>query len=62
MATVKQINYIKTMVSQASRRTKQDFEDVFLTKETPDEEIQKWIKRLENEVYREVEVNTWSGR
>lgn len=50
MATVKQINYIKTMVSQASRKTKQDFEDVFLTKETPDNVIRYWINRLEKEI------------
>lgn len=49
MANYKQINYIKTMVSQASRNTKVEFEDVLLNKLTPDSEIQYWIKRLENE-------------
>lgn len=52
MATVKQINYIKTMLSQASRRTKQEFEesDLMLNRDTPDSVIQQWIKRLEREV------------
>jgi hypothetical protein len=50
MANFKQINYIKTMVSQASRKTKLEFEDVLLNKETPHDEVQKWITRLEKEV------------
>jgi hypothetical protein len=49
-ATVKQINYIKTMVSQASRRTKEEFDSVFLTKDTLDSAIKYWIDRLEKEV------------
>jgi hypothetical protein len=52
MSNFKQINYIKTMLSQASRRTKQEFEDsnVMLDKETPYSTIQFWINRLEKEV------------
>ncbi|MET3700158.1 hypothetical protein SAMN05877753_1228 [Bacillus oleivorans] len=50
MANYKQINYIKTMVSRASRKTKEDFEDVLLDKETPNSVISYWIKRLEKEL------------
>ncbi|WP_156479529.1 hypothetical protein [Alkalihalobacillus trypoxylicola] len=49
MATYKQINYIKTMASGASRRTKEELEEVLLNKETPKEIIEYWIKRLERE-------------
>jgi hypothetical protein len=50
MATYKQINYIKTMVKQTSRKTKEEFEDVLLNKETPYHVTQYWIDRLEKEV------------
>lgn len=52
MANYKQINYIKTMVSQASRKTKEEFEDILLDKETPYSVVQYWINRLEKEIGR----------
>lgn len=53
MATIKQITYIKTLISQSSRKTKMEFESVFLTKDTPDQEIRYWIQKLEKELGRE---------
>lgn len=52
MTNFKQINYIKTMLSKSSRKTKQEFEDsgVMLDKETPSATITFWIKRLEKEL------------
>lgn len=52
MSNFKQINYIKTMLSQASRKTKQEFEDsgLLLNKETHQQVINYWIKKLEKEV------------
>lgn len=52
MTNFKQINYIKTMLSQASRKTKQEFENsgVMLNKETSHLTINFWIKKLEKEV------------
>lgn len=50
MTTYKQINYIKTMLSKASRATKEEFEDKnLLNSETPTAVIEIWIKRLEKE-------------
>lgn len=49
MATYKQINYIKTMLSKASRKTKTESEDVLFDSETPNNVIDFWIKRLEKE-------------
>lgn len=50
MTTYKQINYIKTMLSKASRATKEEFEDKnLLNSETPLSVINHWIKRLEKE-------------
>lgn len=49
MATYKQINYIKTMLSKASRKTRQEAEDVLFDSETPNNVIDFWIKRLEKE-------------
>lgn len=52
MTTYKQINYIKTLLSQSTRKTKQEFEDsgILLNKETPHSTVQYWIKRLEKEI------------
>lgn len=38
------------MVSRSSKKTKEDFENVLLNKETPYNEINYWINRLEKEL------------
>lgn len=51
MATYKQINYIKTMLMDAPRSTKIEFEDKgpLFNKDTPNDITQHWINRLEKE-------------
>lgn len=52
MSNFKQINYIKTMLSQAKRSTRQEFEDsgILLNKETPHKTINLWVNKLETEL------------
>lgn len=52
MASYRQINYLKTLLSQASRKSKQDFEDtgILLNALTPQKDLHYWINRLEKEV------------
>jgi hypothetical protein len=52
VSNFKQINYIKTMLSQAKRSTRQEFEDtgILLNKETPHKTVNHWINKLESEL------------